>query len=266
MMKGDSLYDVVCIGFGPAALSLAIALHEHPQKLRVLFLEKQPQFCWTGNRFPATTAPMRTNLLQDLVTQRNPKSHFTFINYLWSTENLVAYTNLTTHPPRELFAHYLKWCAHQFDKMGWVQYGHEAEDIRPVKGHNNVVRHWSIKIKNPTTSTSALILANKVITATGTQAILPSFFSQVEFDGTVVHAKDFSQTLPRLQQRQGSPLNLAIAGENNEAVEIFEHCRSLHWNANVTLFANDCALRQTDKNPLYVDGAFFSKVPGLIIL
>jgi L-ornithine N5-oxygenase len=109
----DKCYDVVIVGFGPAALAQAIALFEQPVGPKnVLILEKSVGFSWRGKELPHGRTKMRTNLIQDLVTARNPKSEFTFVNYLWSTDNLVGYTNLgTINPPRQLFSMYLEWCA-----------------------------------------------------------------------------------------------------------------------------------------------------------
>jgi L-ornithine N5-oxygenase len=254
-MENKRQYDVVCIGFGPAALSVGIALHEQTQPLRVLFLERNSKFSWIGDRMPDDTISMRTTLLQDLVTQRNPLSRFTFINYLWSSDRLVAYTNLgLTHPPRLIFSQYLSWCAHQLEKLGWVQYGQEAVQIEPVKSNGEIVSLWRVRTKDLATGAITSVLANNVITAVGTQPKSPKYLSGVDTDNRILHSMQFSDTLPRMRQWPCHCPKIAIIGENHEAVEIFEHCRSLalQWDANVTLFTGNAAFRQTDVNPLSV--------------
>ena len=101
------------VGFGPAALAQAVALYEQKgAPNNVLILDKSSRFSWRGKNLPNGRAKMRTNMMQDLVTIRNPTSEFTFVNYLWATENLVGYTNLgLINPPRQLFDMYLEWCA-----------------------------------------------------------------------------------------------------------------------------------------------------------
>lgn len=51
----SSQYDIVCVGFGPAALAIAIAMHERgfSSNKNVLFLERQAEFGWhTGMLLP----------------------------------------------------------------------------------------------------------------------------------------------------------------------------------------------------------------------
>ncbi len=70
-----ALYDLVCVGFGPASLAIAIALHDakeagtpflsgaHP---KIRFLEKQSSFAWhAGMLLPG--AKMQITFIKDLV-------------------------------------------------------------------------------------------------------------------------------------------------------------------------------------------------------
>jgi L-ornithine N5-oxygenase len=250
-VKEETRYDVVCVGFGPAALSLAIAIHEQSQLFRVLFLERLPEFSWRGEKFPNGSSSMKTTLLQDLVAQRNPISKFTFINYLWSTENLVSFTNLgVTHPPRKVFAQYLHWCAKHINDLGWVQYNQKAEAIEPAVQRGNTIDLWRIKIKDMATGKLHSILADKVLVAVGTQPKLPHCLHNAAVDGRILHSSDFLECVPRLVAWPGQTLDIAIFGENDEAVEVFEYCRELRWKGYATFFVGDVALRQTDNNPL----------------
>ena len=90
---GD-LYDLVCVGFGPASMAIATALYdmfEHSaipfeRRPKVAFLERQPTFGWhVGMQLPG--AKMQITFVKDFATQRNPRSRFTFLNYLWSKES-----------------------------------------------------------------------------------------------------------------------------------------------------------------------------------
>jgi L-ornithine N5-oxygenase len=112
-VQQENCYDVVIVGFGPAALAQAISLYEQRAGPKnILIMDKSTSFSWRGQDLPHGRAKMRTNLMQDLVTARNPTSEFTFINYLWATDNLVGFTNLgLINPPRQLFDMYLEWCA-----------------------------------------------------------------------------------------------------------------------------------------------------------
>ena len=76
--SNDELLDLLCIGFGPASLAIAIALHDTYQSFsspepNILFMEKQYQFAWhAGMQLPG--AKMQISFLKDLATPRDPRS------------------------------------------------------------------------------------------------------------------------------------------------------------------------------------------------
>ncbi|KAF5016528.1 hypothetical protein F66182_11763, partial [Fusarium sp. NRRL 66182] len=112
-------YDLVCVGFGPASLAIAIALHDaledasqrkHYQQPKICFLEKQQQFAWhAGMMVPGSK--MQISFIKDLATGR-----------------LVDFTNLGTFLPSRLeFGDYMRWCASRFENI--VAYGQEVLEI-----------------------------------------------------------------------------------------------------------------------------------------
>ncbi|MDE1902058.1 MAG: SidA/IucD/PvdA family monooxygenase, partial [Alphaproteobacteria bacterium] len=75
----DRVCDIIGIGFGPANLSLAIALQERAEesgnRLETVFLEQKSAFGW----FPEMLIPgatMQVSFLKDLVSLRNPCSPY----------------------------------------------------------------------------------------------------------------------------------------------------------------------------------------------
>ncbi len=121
---GD-MHDLICVGFGPASLAIGIALQDHLEqsdtpwesKPKIAFIERQPNFAWhAGMQIPG--AKMQISFVKDLATFRNPRSRFTFLNYLWSHGRLVQFTNLGTFLPSRLeYQEYLRWCAEQFKHL-----------------------------------------------------------------------------------------------------------------------------------------------------
>jgi L-ornithine N5-oxygenase len=118
------LLDLLCVGFGTSCVSIAIALNDTLESKstpgwqpKVLFVEKQKQFSWhSGMQIPGTT--MQISFLKDLATFRNPRSHFTFLNYLHQKGRIVSFTNLGTFLPSRLeFEDYMKWCASHFSDL-----------------------------------------------------------------------------------------------------------------------------------------------------
>jgi L-ornithine N5-oxygenase len=248
--RGNEILDVLCIGFGPASLSLAIALHEQPKDIKVRILDRKPHFSWRGNDFPNGILRMRTNLIHDLVSQRNPQSHFTFVNYLWHTGTLVSYLNLgLLHPPRCIFSLYLNWCARQIEELGWTQYGTEVNSIEPVFQNGRFINHWRVDT-SISGGTSRSFLTKKVVIGVGSQAIVPRELIVSGLQGRIQHSARFGGALPQLQQMRASPLNIAIVGANCDAVEMIEHCQAIRNDVTVTILLEEAAFRQTDDNPL----------------
>ncbi|OXH82188.1 ornithine monooxygenase, partial [Burkholderia multivorans] len=76
---------------------------------------------------------MQISFLKDLVTMRDPKSRYTFINYLFERGRLNEFINLKNfYPTRVEFHDYLSWVADAFDDR--VHYGETVTAIEPVHG------------------------------------------------------------------------------------------------------------------------------------
>src|SRR5690606_3374964 len=63
----NPMYDLICVGFGPASLAIAVALLESEiqPSPRVLFIEKQNQFAWhSGMLLPG--ARMQISFIKDM--------------------------------------------------------------------------------------------------------------------------------------------------------------------------------------------------------
>jgi L-ornithine N5-oxygenase len=134
----DPVLDFVGVGFGPSNLALAIAVKEHnddpavDRRVTAEFVEMKTEFGWhTGMLIPGTT--MQISFLKDLVTQRNPQSEFTFLNYLTERGRLTEFINYKTFFPTRLEFHdYLRWAADRV--AATVHYGSRVTSVREVDG------------------------------------------------------------------------------------------------------------------------------------
>jgi L-ornithine N5-oxygenase len=130
----DDVLSVLGVGFGPSNLGLAIAIEEHNETCRgeevisAEFVESKPEFGWhTGMLIPGTT--MQIAFLKDLVSQRNVRSRYTFLNYLTERGRLNEFINHQTFFPTRLEFHdYLEWAAAQV--RATVHYGTRAFAVR----------------------------------------------------------------------------------------------------------------------------------------
>src|SRR5260370_9801130 len=127
--------DVIGTGFGPANLALGLCLEGQPQSIdgrtmQSLFLERKASYEWHPDML-LEGAEIQVPFLKDLVTLRNPQSHFTFLNYLRLHDRLLDFVNLRRWFPTRLeFNHYYRWVAAQLADR--VRYGRAVESVLPV--------------------------------------------------------------------------------------------------------------------------------------
>lgn len=245
-------YDIVAVGFGPAALSIAIAMQERGLQARVLFLEKQTEFGWhTGMLLPGTK--MQISYLKDLATMRNPRSHFTFLNYLHQHDRLVHFTNLSTHTPfREEFNDYMKWCASHFNNL--VQYGQEVVSLTPAQaqGPGWAVEQFKITSRDVRSGQTKNLSAKHVILANGREPALPAglSLSDQRFVNTIIHSSTYMNKVPKTFTQTTGSYRFAVVGGGQSAVEIAEDLSSRYPNSKVSLIARASALKPSDDSPL----------------
>lgn len=241
-------YDLVCIGFGPASLAIAIALHDRGIKAKVLYIEKQRSFIWhAGMLLP--DARMQISFLKDLATLRDPRSKFTFINYLKSKNRLVAFTNLSTFLPlREEYNDYMTWCASHFDQD--VRYGHETVSVSGSNNQKIPIQSWRVVSKNTETFQTSTLTARNVVIAIGGKPKIPPALSSDTPETRIVHSSSYSVSVPKILPDTYKSHNLAIIGGGQSSAEIFNDLQSRYPNSSVTLFTGSSALKPSDDSPL----------------
>lgn len=112
-------FDVIGIGLGPSNLSAAI-LFEPLDSIKTQFYEAKEYFSWhPGLLFPNAT--LTSPYLKDLVTLANPRSEYTFTNYLFVKKRiyqfLIANFSAVT---RIEFNDYFRWVS---ECLSNVQFG-----------------------------------------------------------------------------------------------------------------------------------------------
>ena len=247
METSRDTYDLVCVGFGPASLAIAVALHDKRTPARVLYLERQPDFRWhAGMLLP--DARMQISFLKDLATLRDPRSHFTFLNYLKCQNRLVAFTNLSTFLPlREEYNDYMRWCASHFEQD--VQYGQETLDISPHSRKNGRVDSWTVLSRDIATHEKKTFNTRHVVVAVGGQPKIPATLSTAAPD-RIVHSSLYADTLSKVLADKHSRQNVAVIGGGQSAAEIFNDLQTRFDNVWSSMYIGDSALRPSDDSPL----------------
>lgn len=199
------IHDVIGVGFGPSNIALAIAMEESGRPCSTLYLESNTQALWHEGML-LDGADIQNNPLRDLVTPVNPRSRYSFTNYLHESGNLFRYLNLgVQYPLRRDYCRYVKWVADQFSD---VRYGERVtrmevrdEDGAPV---------WSLQTDDRE------YLARSVVLGIGRNINIPPGFEQSD---NVVHLSRF---LPALQGLSPSA-SIVVIGGSQSAVEILLH-------------------------------------------
>lgn len=255
----EELHDLLCVGFGPASLAIAIALHDALDPTlrkpgvntnfqpKVCFLERQKQFAWhSGMLVPGSR--MQISFIKDLATLRDPRSSFTFLNYLHQKDRLIHFTNLGTFLPARLeFEDYMRWCAERFSNV--VAYGQEVTEVIPGKTDPNssVVDYFTVLSRNVETGETVARKARKVVIAIGGKAKMPPGLPQ---DPRIMHSSKYCTTLPAMLKNDLDPYNIAVLGSGQSAAEIFSDLQKRYPNARTSLIMRDSAMRPSDDSPL----------------
>ncbi|KAF2500519.1 L-ornithine 5-monooxygenase (L-ornithine N(5)-oxygenase) [Lophium mytilinum] len=257
----DELHDLVCVGFGPASLAIAVALHDaldgfspasdlsalHGRAPKVCFLERQARFAWhAGMLLPG--AKMQISFIKDMATLRNPRSEFTFINYLHKNNRLVEFTNLNTFLPQRIeYEDYMRWCASWFEDV--VEYGQEVVQIVPEKSSEShgQTRTFVVTSKNSLTGQISTRRTKHVVIAAGGRPSIPAPFP--EQHAKIIHSSKFSHLAPKVLRDPAYPYKIAVVGSGQSAAEIFDNLHAHYPNAKTTLLIKSGALRPSDDSP-----------------
>ncbi|KAF2749755.1 hypothetical protein M011DRAFT_465422, partial [Sporormia fimetaria CBS 119925] len=236
------MYDLVCIGFGPAQIATAIANHESRNPSSILFLERKPAFSWySSSHLPRTR--MENAFVYDLATTRNPRSKFSYTNYLLTQNRLVAFANSDRlNPLREEFEHYLRWCADQFKDQ--VRYQTEVVAVIPEKGTNSV-QAWNVAVKEAAGKSYMVRAKNIVAPAPPARSSSKSRpLTDVNFQAgqRIIHMDDYASRRNEFRDFREQRLNIAVVGSGRHTLEILDDLLACHRLGNITVVTENEAL------------------------
>jgi len=227
------MFDVVCVGFGPANIALAVALDEIWPAARVKFVEREPAPAWQ----PAMMldgADIQNHPVRDLVTPRNPRSRYTFVNYLHEQGRLFKHLNLPVdHPLRKEYARYIQWVAETVPAD--VDYGRNVTAIR-LAGDAAEVR----------TADGGSYLGRSVVVAPGRSPYLPAVFDGVPFP-RAVHTSRFLPGIADLDRDWAG--TLAVVGASQSAIEVLLDLSTRFPAARIVNVMSGYGYRLKDTSP-----------------
>ena len=246
-------HAVLGIGFGPANLALAIALREEGYELGAHFLEARPGPSWqSAMMLPGSD--IQNHPVRDLVSLRNPRSRYSFINYLFENGRLLDHLNVPMEfPLRKEYAQYVSWVAAHFSRV--VDYGVHVTGV--TLGRDDDGR----ALYTVTTSTGETFEARVLVIGTGRAPYIPEPFDTVD-SPRVFHLTRYLPALQKLEELgvagegEKSPRSIAVIGGSQSAVELTLDLARRYPRAKVNTLVRSLTLREKDTSPFSEEGYF----------
>lgn len=194
------MFSCVGVGAGPSNLSLACQMHEEIGQ-GALFLDRQVDFRWhPGIAFDSSE--LQVSHFKDLVTLVNPRSAYTFVNYLHENGRLYHFLNAQFDAVlRAEFEQYLHWAFH---RNPLVRGGETVREIR-YDGE------FRVRTDN------AVLCARNVVVGIGKQAQIPP-----QFQGWTGRNLFHASVLLHIQPEVGKK-HVCVVGGGQSGAEVLLH-------------------------------------------
>jgi L-ornithine N5-oxygenase len=231
-----TVYDAIGVGFGPANLAVAIAIDDVGVKATTRYFERNAEFAWQ----PAMMlqgSDIQHHPLRDLITPVNPRSYYSFVNYLHQSERYFEFLNLgIPFPLRRDFAAYVEWAASFFTDA--VTYETEIESIEIVEHRTE---GEAVRVAQPD---GTVHHARNVVIGPGRSRNIPDVFKP-HLGARVFHLMDY---LPRIEALS-NPGRIAVIGGSQSAVEILLDLDRRFPGARITGITRRFGYRLKDTSP-----------------
>jgi len=204
--------ELLAVGAGPSNLGLAVALEELAPGLATVSLvaERRQAIEWqAGMLLPR--AKSQVSFLKDLVTQRNPRSRYSFLNYLHATGRLDDFINKDTFTPyRREMSGYLDWVARSL-AMVRVEFGRDCVAIRPRRDAAGTLTGWLASFAD-----GSRVASRYLVVGVGRDPHIPGVFAALPAE-RVVHSAWFRSGVAGLPPGRR---RIAVIGSSQSAAEM----------------------------------------------
>ncbi len=254
--------ELLAIGAGPANLALAVALEElgaDGLAESSLLIERGPTVEWQrGLLLPWTKSQVA--FAKDLVTLRNPRSKFTFLNYLRSVGRLDDFINMGSFTPyRVEVSGYLQWVSESLRKVQ-LRLGCDCTSVEPVRDSTGRLTGWLTRLADGTEISSRYL-----VIGAGRDPYVPPELSHLPAD-RLIHSTRYRSRIATLDKDQ--QYRIAIVGAAQSAAEMFRATQHDLPNSDVSWVMRSIGLRAYDTNkftnelyyPSYID-KFYEALP-----
>jgi L-ornithine N5-oxygenase len=229
--------ELLAVGAGPANLALAVALEElAPADLaeNSLVIERSQSIEWqSGLLMP--WAKSQVSFLKDLVTLRDPRSRFSFLNYLHTAGRLDSFINMGSFLPYRIeISAYLAWVADSLAKVR-IELGHACTSVEPRRDGRGRLTGWLTRLADGSTVTSRYL-----VIGTGRDPYLPPAFAGAP-DSRVIHSTQYRTRVAQLSREL--PYRIAVVGGAQSAAEMFRALQEDLPNCDLVLIMRSIGLR-----------------------
>ncbi|MDV2583285.1 lysine N(6)-hydroxylase/L-ornithine N(5)-oxygenase family protein [Alkalibacillus haloalkaliphilus] len=204
------LYTFVGIGIGPYNLGLA-ALTEDLNDVDRVFFDQTPKMDWHPGML-IEGADLQVPFLADLITFADPKSRYTFLNYLHEHGRLYKFFFFQKlEIPRQEYNDYLQWAT---DQISGLYFGHRVVDV--IEHQDTETPHYEVVVEDQETKEVSSYYAKHVVMATGSEPfVLESTEGLPEED--VLHTSRYLYHKDELLNSN----HITVVGSGQSAAEVF---------------------------------------------
>lgn len=227
--------ELLTIGAGPSGLALGVAVEElAPRELAgdTLIVEQQDDVVWQrGMLIPWTQS--QVSFLKDLVTLRNPRSAFTFVNYLHSIGRLDQFVNLGSFTPYRMeISGYLDWVARSLPNVR-VEYGRRCVSIRPF-GISEGAGEWLVQMAD-----GRAVVCRHLVVAAGRDPNIPPELAHIPRE-LMIHSTEFAARLGGLDPERTK--RIVVLGGAQSAAEMLWAAHQSFPKAHCTMVMRSIGL------------------------
>jgi L-ornithine N5-oxygenase len=205
--------DVVCVGFGPAGIALATAVEDAGEyggtAPSAVFLDRAADSAWQPDMLLQGT-DIQHHFLRDFATPRNPRSRFTFANYLREKGRLFPFCLFGARVGRIEWSDYVQWTASEITLP--VHYRHEVLRFEPVVA-NGAIESLLVVARDVETGLGRQFVTRNVVLSLGQLPSVPQLFAPL-LGPRMFHSGTFLRSIRGFHAEERPTFAVVGAGQN----------------------------------------------------
>jgi L-ornithine N5-oxygenase len=247
--------SLVGIGFGPQGVAMAAAIEDLGERLganfadQVAFFERAPGAGWQTGLL-LRNADIQHHHFRDLATPRDPRSRFTFANFLKEHNRIFEFGSLVYGAgggavSRIEWSEYVAWAARQLDD--YVTYDTEVREVRAIRVDGEDLFVVALPDRE--------VLARAVVYCGGRELFHPTEFAD-HLGDRVFHAHKLLHRIRSLSDVDGC--DVAVVGAGQSAIEIVQYLHNTFPNTRISCVQRAVGFHHGDHSP-FVQRMFHPK-------